>query len=575
MGGSQLAQNNANNKSRPSPSKFALFAIFIALSALILVGCEPSADQSSTATTPSTDSVSGTPASAPDRAPDPSVIPTDNRSEIVASEPTRTPVPETQPTRQVSPDDPNDLTACIATAVDRETAVQIKLVDGQLSFGNLDPNRISPANFAAIFRCAGISTDDLSTQPTPAALPTSPSGSSPTQIPTMPAPAPAIDGEITAFRNCVASALGQRVADSVDIFDGQVAFIGTPPTDPADTTTILNCATDLGLVSNPGSSQSASSTPQPTTGDLTLTAQDLEFRACVAGSFRSELSEVLKLTGGGLPDFSSLADLELNIADFQSIIDCVPQLGAQLTLRDLDSSDRSTAQAVADAAAPAVVFLETDAGSAGVGFFITATGLLITNQHVVADANEIFVWLKDGTKLTATYLGGETIPDIAVLQLNESVNVSPLTFGTVNALAPGDHLITIGHPAGIGNWVSSIGEFLDTELTSKSPLGSTSGPIESIEILTTLPATSGNSGSPVLDSSGKVVGVVHAGTPRQSTQQDGRPIVSRYPTSERLVITASTQAIPIELALNMASTLTGDTSLAATTTGSVRTQRTS
>jgi len=524
----------------------SVVTLTIAIGLIFLVGCQPSESNESQRPTQPAGQDSAQPTAEPQQ-----------------PDPTRAP----EPTRQATASNPassssasDEFVACAAEIVGRELATKIVVDDGVVELPDADGTEITSDQFEAVFRCAGVAppdTSDLTTRP----IPTSQPLVRPTIVAGLPTTPPSSTGNeaVNEFRDCVANSLGQSVAGLVDIFDGQVVFLGTPPSDPRQIDSIFKCATDGSLVTDPTIPQPTSLPSDP--ASRPLTAQDQAFQECLAGSFRNDLAIALTLTQGGLPNFTAIAEDEMSNTDFQTVVDCVPNLGEQLTVRELTSSEQSAAQSIADAASESIVFIETNLGSAGVGFFLTADGLLVTNHHVVDGSSKFFVWMKDGTKLTATYLGGQAIPDIAVLEINETVTVTPLPTGTANTLSVGDHLITVGHPAGVGNWVSSIGEFLGSEVVSKSSSDSSSVPVESIELLTTLPATRGNSGSPIFDDQGIVVGVVHAGTRRESTQQSGRPIVSSYSASENQIITSSTQAVPIELALEIAARLSGNDSL--------------
>lgn len=138
--------------------------------------------------------------------------------------------------------------------------------------------------------------------------------------------------------------------------------------------------------------------------------------------------------------------------------------------------------------------------SAGSGFFISSDGYLVTNNHVVENADEIKVVLKDGTELPATIIGRDEGTDLAV------VKVSGKSFKFVdfeNTAKPrvGDWVITIGNPFGLGGTATAgIISAYGRDLRDSS-----STFVDYIQI--DAPINRGNSGGPSFDIYGRVIGV--------------------------------------------------------------------
>jgi serine protease DegQ len=93
--------------------------------------------------------------------------------------------------------------------------------------------------------------------------------------------------------------------------------------------------------------------------------------------------------------------------------------------------------------------------SAGSGVIVDATrGYVLTNNHVIANAREMLVTLKDGRRLNAKLVGSDKGTDIAVLQI-AARNLTALPFGDSDTLRVGDYVVAIGNPFGLGQTVTS------------------------------------------------------------------------------------------------------------------------
>jgi serine protease Do len=147
--------------------------------------------------------------------------------------------------------------------------------------------------------------------------------------------------------------------------------------------------------------------------------------------------------------------------------------------------------------------------SLGSGFVVSADGLVITNQHVTAGAEEIIVTSRDGTDYPATLLGEDPLSDIAVLQIDaRDLPVAPI--GHTTDLMVGEWVVAIGNPFGylLGNSeptvtagvVSGVGRDL-------LPQGGQEGAYYVGMIQTDAAINPGNSGGPLVNALGEVIGV--------------------------------------------------------------------
>lgn len=139
----------------------------------------------------------------------------------------------------------------------------------------------------------------------------------------------------------------------------------------------------------------------------------------------------------------------------------------------------------------------------GSGFVYDTAGHVVTNEHVVDGASTVKVKLADGTTYSATVVGADISTDLAVLKVDAPASkLTPLALGDSSALTVGDGVVAIGNPFGLDETVTSgIVSALDREI--QAPDGT---PIEGA-IQTDAAVNHGNSGGPLLDLQGKVVGV--------------------------------------------------------------------
>jgi len=141
------------------------------------------------------------------------------------------------------------------------------------------------------------------------------------------------------------------------------------------------------------------------------------------------------------------------------------------------------------------------AQSAGSGFFIRPDGYLVTNNHVIENAEEITVVLSDQREFPARVVGRDESTDLAVLKI-EAGNVPYATFATEAPARVGDWVVAVGNPFDLGGTVtagivSAYGRTLPRE--------SGTYPVEYLQI--DAPINRGNSGGPTFDLNGRVIGV--------------------------------------------------------------------
>lgn len=138
--------------------------------------------------------------------------------------------------------------------------------------------------------------------------------------------------------------------------------------------------------------------------------------------------------------------------------------------------------------------------SLGSGFIIDASGVIVTNNHVIADADEIKIILIDGAELPATVVGRDPRTDIAVLRVDpKGRTLKAAQWGNSDQARVGDWVVAIGNPLGFGGTVTA-------GIVSARGRNIGAGPYDDF-IQTDAPINKGNSGGPLFNMSGQVIGV--------------------------------------------------------------------
>ena len=192
-----------------------------------------------------------------------------------------------------------------------------------------------------------------------------------------------------------------------------------------------------------------------------------------------------------------------------------PQLAEQTIIR------------VAQQASPAVVLVERQGGS-GSGVVIRRDGVILTNAHVVGEANAVTVTLADGRRLDGRVLGRDPTVDVAVVRIPATdAPVAPI--GDSDQLVPGQTAVAIGNPLGYERSVTTgVVSGLNRSIRGAS--------LEAL-IQTDAAINPGNSGGPLLDSQGRVIGINTAIIPAASGLGFAVPINLARNIAEQLLTT--------------------------------------
>src|SRR6266851_349332 len=137
--------------------------------------------------------------------------------------------------------------------------------------------------------------------------------------------------------------------------------------------------------------------------------------------------------------------------------------------------------------------------SLGSGFIVDTSGIVVTNNHVIADADEINVIMNDGTKIKAELVGVDKKTDLAVLKFKPVKPLVAVKFGDSDKLRLGEWVIAIGNPFSLGGTVTA-------GIVSARNRDISSGPYDNY-IQTDAAINRGNSGGPLFNLDGEVIGV--------------------------------------------------------------------
>ena len=142
---------------------------------------------------------------------------------------------------------------------------------------------------------------------------------------------------------------------------------------------------------------------------------------------------------------------------------------------------------------------DKDVTSLGSGFIVDPSGIIITNNHVIADAEEITVSLDDNSQFKATVVGKDSKTDLAVLKITAGRPLPYVSFGDSDSSRVGDWVIAVGNPYGLGGTVTA-------GIISARARDINAGPFDDF-LQTDAAINRGNSGGPMFNMRGEVIGI--------------------------------------------------------------------
>lgn len=174
----------------------------------------------------------------------------------------------------------------------------------------------------------------------------------------------------------------------------------------------------------------------------------------------------------------------------------------------------------------------------GSGVVIDPSGIIITNNHVIADATDVQVVFNDGTKLDGTVLGTSPENDVAVVQVEADEPLAAIEIGDSSSLRLGDDVVAIGFPLGLGGStvtkgiISALDRTIDIRQEDPSLPPSLQGLLQ-----TDAAINPGNSGGALVDAAGRLVGINTAAAQAGAAENIGFaiPIDTALPIAQEIV----------------------------------------
>lgn len=180
--------------------------------------------------------------------------------------------------------------------------------------------------------------------------------------------------------------------------------------------------------------------------------------------------------------------------------------GSKLTAEQIYNKYLDSVVAIKTEIVTRNIFNQTVSGAAaGSGFIISSDGYILTNYHVIEKANTITVTLADGSECEATIVGSEEENDIAVLKIDSEKTLNPVVLGDSDKMSVGEEVVAIGNPLGELTFsmtkgiVSALDREISTDLYSS---------INMFQV--DCAVNEGNSGGPIFNMYGEVIGIVSA-----------------------------------------------------------------
>jgi len=175
-----------------------------------------------------------------------------------------------------------------------------------------------------------------------------------------------------------------------------------------------------------------------------------------------------------------------------------------LTASQVYAMNVNSVVAISNRATTNIYGQETEMAASGSGFIISEDGYVVTNYHVVEGADKLSVIIYDGTEYAAKLVGYDQSNDVSLLKI-EATGLDPVTIGSSDDLIVGDQVVAIGNPLGELTSTLTVGY-----ISAKDRTINTDGTYNINMMQTDAAINSGNSGGPLFNMKGEVIGITTA-----------------------------------------------------------------
>lgn len=206
------------------------------------------------------------------------------------------------------------------------------------------------------------------------------------------------------------------------------------------------------------------------------------------------------------------AEILLGDRDVAELSASYVNTGSEMSVSEIYAANVNSTVGITTSVTTNYFGYQTTAAASGSGFIISSNGYILTNNHVIDDANEIKVTMYDGTVYGAELIGCDESNDIAVLKI-DAKDLTPVVLGDSDNMMVGDSVIAIGNP--LGELTFSLTQGVVSALDRKVTIEDTAMNL----IQTDCAINAGNSGGALFNKYGEVIGITNAKYSSRSTSE--------------------------------------------------------
>lgn len=210
-----------------------------------------------------------------------------------------------------------------------------------------------------------------------------------------------------------------------------------------------------------------------------------------------------------------------------------------------DGSDWVTVAKAVNSSVVSILVTSSSSSARGSGAILDTDGHVVTNNHVVSGASEIYVTLADGSMYDASIVGTDPTTDLAVIKIdNVPSGLTPITFADSDNLAVGESVMAIGNPLGLSNTTTTgIISALNRPVATSGDGSSSSTSVVTNAIQIDAAINPGNSGGPTFNTAGQVIGINSSIATTSTSSDSGGSIGIGFAIPSNLVEDVCSQII--------------------------------